>query len=235
VRRNWCPHCRLKKCFVVGMNAESVQEERGPRRKVKKQHKSPSKECRSNAVQQDILMRILVTCMQEAHNHECFRSVSRVQRKVILQHVWSELFVLKVSHWPIDITSALESYCGSSTDNKHELMDIINATKVLNADLMELSLLESLILSRPEYALDARERSHLHSNLHHALSQLALYISSMIQQHGAGNGSHVLMRYGKLLLALRHLSIRHHLCESSLNNLFRDIHEKDTFAFKMCL
>lgn len=148
------------------MNVSAVQNERGPRRqKVVMKLKKPKAEnvrCKyaekeqifsitphtsttaaSNG-NQKMLIQILLTCLKQARASECLQTVTEHQRNVILRNVWSELFVLKASHWPIDIYAAIES-CG----DRH-LLDIISDTKSLSADLMELSLLEILILSRPD-------------------------------------------------------------------------------------
>lgn len=170
-----------------------------------------------------MLIQILLTCLRQAEANECFRMVPRNQGNVILRSVWSELFVLKASHWPIDIIAAVES-CGDG-----HLLDVVRTTKMLRADLMELSLLETLILSRPELAVDQKERSKLQFNSENAISHLELYVSqqTLADRQFAIETSRArsVMRFGKLLLALRHLSL--HLHESSLNNLFRDIAEQN--------
>jgi nuclear receptor, other families, insect len=240
------------------MNVSAVQNERGPRRrKIVIQHKAkkPKAEnifpdCRrreqmnplapqtttaaTTSGHQEMLIQILLTCLKQARESECFRNIIESQKNVILRNVWSELFVLKASHWPIDIGAAIES-CG----DRH-LLDIITVTKTLSCSLMELSLLEILILSRPEYAVDSNMRLTLQLNLENAISQLELYVSqqSFNSTNGVGN-RHLLMetsrkqgvvRFGKLLLGLRHLSL--HLYESALNNLFRNCSER-YFQFEL--
>ncbi|CRK88996.1 CLUMA_CG002514, isoform A [Clunio marinus] len=259
MRRNWCPFCRLQKCFAVQMNVSAVQVERGPRRqKLSKREQKTTKKLKSknlsveaskqfpptmehervekqttseslssssmssSSLQREMLIQILLTCLKQAQHCESFQAVSELQRNAILRNVWSELFVLKASHWPIDIVTVIES-CG----DRH-LLEVISATKALSVDLMELSLLEVLILSRPEYAVDPKERLTLQFNLENAIARLELYVSqqTFANHHHSieQTRSQSVIRFGKLLLGLRHLSL--HLHESSLNNLFRSIAEK---------
>lgn len=152
-RRNWCPSCRFQRCLAVGMNAAAVQEERGPRnqqvtlyRSTRRNPSQPqltaSTSPHSQALHFQILAQILVTCLRQAKANEQFALLERCQQDAILQVVWSEVFVLRASHWSLDISSMVEG-CGDD-----QLKRLIFEAQQLRADVLELNFLETLILCR---------------------------------------------------------------------------------------
>jgi hypothetical protein len=183
----------------------------------------------------EMLAQILLTCLKQAQCNDCFQIICQQQRNQILRHVWIELFILKASHWPIDVSRAIERVCG----DRH-LLEVINATRNLSADLMELSLLEIMILCRPEFATNEDDSRKLLLNSENTLNRLSLYILSICERHNKSMKMQIfnkfqttqqqqqqessiqiqsITRLAKLLLTLRQLSSMRSY-ESSMNNLF---------------
>lgn len=76
------------------------------------------------------------------NHNEHFLSFSEMQKESILRSCWVECLILRASHWSIDLDSII-----NRCDDKN-LKYAIDSIKVLNADLIELSILETLILCR---------------------------------------------------------------------------------------
>lgn len=58
----------------------------------------------------NVMAQILVACVKQAKLNEHFQQLPSQQQKIILKSVWTECFVLRASHWPIDIGPVIEQW-----------------------------------------------------------------------------------------------------------------------------
>lgn len=57
-----------------------------------------------------IMAQILIACIKQTRQNESFRYFTKPQQDVILRNVWSECFILRASHWSIDVTQVIDRY-----------------------------------------------------------------------------------------------------------------------------
>lgn len=91
-RRNWCPACRLRKCYRMQMNKSAVQKERGPR----KGKRNISRQEGNDAVGNEKDM-VLLECIERCSESSVMTFISASQKVQILTDYWPALFLLYFS------------------------------------------------------------------------------------------------------------------------------------------
>ncbi|KAH9512738.1 Nuclear receptor sub 2 group E member 1 [Bulinus truncatus] len=181
------------------------------------------------------LQQILLATFRRAQYNQLFRLLHPHDQLILLELRWAELFILAASYWPVDVSKMIDKLRDKSGSKKQviagirineDLQRLLSSCQAVQADLTELSILETIVLLRCEQKDRLLEAKRI--ELFQDQAQLALFhFCSYSQQHhllqhhhqaigspgqsfhqsgGACGCSTCGQRFGKLLLLLPLLS-----------------------------
>ncbi|XP_044751518.1 nuclear receptor subfamily 2 group E member 1 [Coccinella septempunctata] len=181
-RRNWCPYCRLQKCFSVNMNVNAVQEERGPRKpRVGRVFDQKISEVSNldhffhidDQLQpiHETASQIFLVTIKQLRNNSLFGLLNRMSQNTILSYLWAPLFILKFSYL--------------SSDSKREfpnLSKIIGRLRDLNLDAVDVELIGIILLCRSDLLEDPQQVYIVECILQRSIDSLAIKYSNNIRR-----------------------------------------------------
>ncbi|CAH1369359.1 unnamed protein product, partial [Tenebrio molitor] len=178
-RRNWCPYCRLQRCFSVQMNVAAVQEERGPRKPKLTSKKSmafttlspeafsfassPMSISSETNPTHELAAQILLVAIKQARCNSGFGLLNRSSQNCILSYLWAPLFLLRAAHWP--------------TENSNLFPGVENTFKYikhLKLSSIDLEIVENILLCRADLLDDGDQITLAGNILTRALDGLAI-------------------------------------------------------------